>query len=332
MNLPGLSIIIVSLNCEKTLGECLKRISEQNYPKEKVEILLIDGGSVDSTKTIAEKFGVKIVDGGYRDNQEPRRYIGYLNARNEILVYIDSDNYLPTSDWLRRMVEPFIEDPEITATQTLHYEYEKGASIMNRYFALFGFNDPVAFYLGKADRMPWYKSSWSLPGKVISENDRYYKICFSPAEIPTIGCNGFLVRKTAFDKLNYQPEQFFHIDANYDLISKGLNKYGFVKNGIIHATSETVLKSFAKRIRYMKKHHNQLSALRKYRVFDSRSRKDILGLGLFILFSITILKPLYDSIRGFLKIRDIAWFLHPFICFSFTAAYGMSLVSGFLKK
>ena len=59
----------------------------------------------------------------------------------------------------------------------------------------------------------------------------------------TIGCNGFLVRRSAFEKIKYEPDEFFHTDVHVDLINMGLNKYGIVKNGIMHATADTFMMS-----------------------------------------------------------------------------------------
>lgn len=326
MNLPSLSIITVALNCENILEECYSRMVSQDYPKDKIELLCIDGGSTDRTRDVAVKWGARVIDGGYKENQEARRYVGYMNAKNEILVYLDSDNFLTEKEWLKKMVQPLIEDSEIIATQTLRYEYDKSQSLMNRYFALFGVNDPVAFYLGKADRLPWFNERWNLRGNVICEKETYYKVQFSTDFLPTIGCNGFLVRRSAFEKLNYEPEDFLHIDANYDLIKMGLNKYGIVKTAILHATGDTFVKSIRKRMDYMGIHHQRLRKIRRYRVFDATNRNDVLNLIKFVLFACTLFKPFYDSLKGYIKIRDIAWFLHPFICIGFTIGYGYSTI------
>ena len=56
-NLPTLSIITVARNCERLLQKCYKNISEQDYPKDKIEMLLIDGGSIDRTKEMADSYG-----------------------------------------------------------------------------------------------------------------------------------------------------------------------------------------------------------------------------------------------------------------------------------
>lgn len=47
--LPKISIVVVTLNNQRTLEECVKRIKEQDYPRELIEYLNIDGGSTDNT-------------------------------------------------------------------------------------------------------------------------------------------------------------------------------------------------------------------------------------------------------------------------------------------
>jgi len=110
---PFVSVIVPSLNSEKTLKRCLTTLLEQRYPKEKYEIVLIDGGSIDETLKIAEKFPVTIV-------HEPRRgrgnayNRGIKEARGNIIAFLDSDAYALDS-WLRIMVNEFKKEQEVAA-------------------------------------------------------------------------------------------------------------------------------------------------------------------------------------------------------------------------
>lgn len=55
--LPKVTIIIPCRNEEKFIGKCLDSLIVQDYPKDKLEILVMNGMSADKTKEIAEKYG-----------------------------------------------------------------------------------------------------------------------------------------------------------------------------------------------------------------------------------------------------------------------------------
>ncbi|HPL82737.1 MAG TPA: glycosyltransferase family 2 protein [Candidatus Omnitrophota bacterium] len=324
-----ISVIINTLNCADTLAECLRRIRSQDYPQDRIEIIITDGGSTDSTKEIGLRYGARIIDTGseYRDFSEKRMYLGFENARNEILAYINSDNYLIGDDWFKKMVFPFENDREIIAASSWHYHYDKNANYMTRYFSLFGVNDPIALYLGKADKLAWSEKKWNLRGKVIEENPQYYKIRYSKDSLPTVGNNGFLVRRSVYEKLTCGIDKFFHIDANYDLVSMGYNTHAIVKTTLLHITNNSLLTEIGKRISYMEIYHYRFSKYRRYKVFDSRIMADKINIMKFVLFSLTLIEPAYRSIRGYLKIRDWAWFIHPVACLGFLLAYTYGYIS-----
>lgn len=330
--LPSLSIIVVTLNCERYIGECLSRIIQQDYPKDLMEILIMDGGSTDRTKEIVKKFPVELINGGAKRNAEVRKSMAIRIARNEILFYIDADNYILEKDWLRKMVKPFMEHGDIVATYTLRYAYVKDETLLNRYYGLFGVGDPVAFYLRKADRLSWFEDDHDLRGKILEEKETYYKVKFTPATLPTVGCNGFLIRKDILKERNCPDNDFFHTDVNYDLVKMGYDKYAIVKSVIFHKIADSLIKLIKRRIHYMEIYYEELGKFRRYKLFNHKNKNDIINLTKFILYSLTFIKPFYDSLKGYAKIRDRAWFIHPFICIIFLFAYTYGIISAKLKN
>ncbi len=330
-NLPSLSIIIVTLNCESIIERCLSHIEDQNYPGQLIEVLVVDGGSTDSTLNIAKAHKVGIIDAGFPENQEARRAVGLLSAKNEILVYIDSDNFLPTNRWFLEMVEPFCEDEKIIATQTLHYTYIPDDTLMNRYSALFGGKDPVSFYFKKQDRLPWIENSWNLLGRVTTETKNYYTIEFD-SDIPTLGCNGFLIKRDILLKSNHEPTVFFHTDVLQDLIKKGYRRYGIVKNSIIHSANGGFLINLKKRYYYMFKFNQNMKHKRRYMIYNIKSFSDNMRLLKYILYTVTIIKPLYDSAKGYLRIKDFAWFLHLPMCWGTLFIYTIAVIQSVFNR
>ena len=53
---PLVSIVIPCLNEEDMIGPCLQSIVEQDYPQDRLEILVVDGGSTDATVDIVQGF------------------------------------------------------------------------------------------------------------------------------------------------------------------------------------------------------------------------------------------------------------------------------------
>ena len=59
MSLPKISIIVPCRNEEKFISECLNSLLNQDYPKNKIEILVMNGMSTDSTSKILKKYQKK---------------------------------------------------------------------------------------------------------------------------------------------------------------------------------------------------------------------------------------------------------------------------------
>jgi hypothetical protein len=130
------------------------------------------------------------------------------------------------------------------------------------------------------------------------------------------------------NKARVSLEEFFHIDVNYDLVSLGFDKFAAIKDTIIHLSGDNLFSFLKKRLRFMRIYHQDEYNLRRYRVYEPQDKWKLL---VFILYGLTFVKPLFDSSRGYLKIKDKAWFLHPLVCFTIIFVYGWGLISRLLK-
>lgn len=330
---PSISIILATFNSEDSIKECLDSLFFQDYPKEKIELIIADGGSKDKTLSIISKYKhklVKIPEG--KQEAEYNKGVALSHAKNEIILFIDHDNVMPHKSWLKKMVKPLIENEGISGVEVLRFAYRPKDNILDRYFALIGGVDPVPYYLGKDARLSYAFDKYNLLGQSQDKGD-YFLVKFDKDKIPTLGANGAMLRHKLLKYAKADPENFFHIDINYDLIKKGFNIYAFVKDEIIHYKKTKFvdfIKFLIRRKMIMERQYFESLNKRRYAVF--MSSQDKLGLLKFVVYSITFIKPLYDSLRGFLKIRDIAWFLHPFICFSFLLVYSAAVINKRLTR
>ncbi len=321
--LPTISVCIATYNSGKTLERCLKLIRQQDYPSNKIEILLGDGGSTDNTLAIAKKFKAKVLHvPSEKQHAEYNRGVAFNAAKGELALILDHDNFLPSRKWLKQMVEPLLVHKDVLASTTCYYHYDRKYLLLDRYFALFGTSEPLPYYLHKADRLRQYEKKWTLLGE--SEDcGKYYKVKFEhdPRKFPSIGSNGTLMRRELVIKhAHADADHHYPIDVLFDMVLEGYDTFAFVKNSVIHLThSRGIVEFFKRRIRFVNKYHFEEQSKRRWSVV---MKGDELNLGLYILYSLTLVKPTYDAFVGFLRIPDIAWFVHPFMCFGTTVIYG----------
>lgn len=330
MSNPTISIIIATFNSERTLDLCLRKVEEQIYEKNKTEIIVADGGSKDSTLKIARKYGAKIINvDKNKQNAEYNKGIGLKYAKNEIVLFLDHDNVMPHTHWLENIVQPFLEDKNIVGSEPLRFHYDPGMTLLDRYFALFGGSDPVVFYLGKNSHLSWASNRYNLFGNA-KDMGKYYKIAYSRNEIPALGGNGAALRREVLLRhAKADPDNFVHTDVVADLIRGGYNKYGIVKDTIIHLTNNKVLPFLARRKYFIEKYQLQYEYTRRYHIYDPA--KDKGRLFIYVILSLTFVVPIWDAIKGFYKVRDLAWFLHPFMCFAFVIIYSIPVFKGGIK-
>jgi len=107
-NLPLVSVIIPCRNEEKFIGNCLDSIIAQNYPGDKIEILVIDGMSEDDTKNILEKYSkknkfIEIIENTKRITPVAMN-IGIKKAKGDIIMRCDAHSEYP-KNYISEIVE-----------------------------------------------------------------------------------------------------------------------------------------------------------------------------------------------------------------------------------
>jgi len=329
-----ISIIIPTLNCQKLISLCLKSISIQGFKN--YEIIIVDGGSTDKTLNECRKYDCEILEPGYKENQEARRFFGVKKAKGDYILFIDSDNILPDDNSLQKLINPFRNnDFDVVASFSKWYSYNNDANYIDKYFCLLGVNDPITYYLNKNDRLPLGQNKINFNYKKIINFNNYDLIFFDKKKLPVLGANGYLIKKKFIDAvLPNQADEFFHIDINFDILQHFKSDklcFGFSNQKIIHQSNQSLMKILKKRVSYWDMHTNLLSKKRRYRVFNGKEFNDIIKLIFFIISAITIIMPTYHSIKSYVKTKNKLWFIHPIICFSFFLAYSLSILRKILK-
>jgi len=304
------SFIIPTLNAASVLESCLKAIKKQNFKN--YEIIIADGGSTDNTLKIAKKYQAKILKNPLK-TAEAGKAIGIKQAIGKYIALIDSDNILPTKNWLQKNIDILEKDSQLIGTEPIRFTYRPKAGFIERYSALTGVNDPYAFISGVYDRQNFINFKWT--GLKIDQIDKnqYIKITLKPNSIiPTIGANGTIF-KTDFLKNNLKSDYLFDIDILADYLNKNKKSIYFakVKQGIIHTFCESSIKKFIRKQNRRITDYFNYQNLRQFN-WNQTNKSGILK---FIFYTILIIPMLFDTLRGFLHKPDSAWFFHPLACF-----------------
>lgn len=336
-NLPSITILTNTLNNNiPVFKRVLESVKKQEYPVDLIEHLVFDKGSNNGCDKLAKQYGCKVFRRLEPPGMEELRIAeGFLIVKGELILILESDNILTSSDWLAKLVKPFVEEKNVVAAFSAYNTYEKDMSLTTRYSALFGSPDPTAYYLKKAQKIRMDQKEYDK-GMLIKQTRDYYIVRFTKETLPTIGDNGDMFLAKAIKQVLGKPEDYTHTDAFAKLLEKGYDTYGVVKSSIIHVARPDIGGFIKRKVQVKKNYYDGRRGRRVYLTYNPSSSKDRVNLFIFILFSLTIIEPLYESIRGFIKIRDSAWFFHPVMCFVMVFAYGTSEIEfgskNFLKN
>lgn len=111
---PHVCFIVVTYNAELFIGDCLASLLDQSYPADRIEVMVVDNASTDSTTEIVSELfpNVKLIASS--------RNLGFARANNlairrtdaDFIALVNADAVLERT-WLERMVEGMTSDPTI---------------------------------------------------------------------------------------------------------------------------------------------------------------------------------------------------------------------------
>ncbi|MGC9133567.1 MAG: glycosyltransferase [Nanopusillaceae archaeon] len=113
---PKVSIVVPAYNEEKNIRETIERLINLDYPKEKLEIIIVDDGSKDRTYEIAKEYErynfVKVYKKENGGKASALNY-GIKRVSGDYIVVLDADS-IPQNDSLKKMIKYFYLYPDIS--------------------------------------------------------------------------------------------------------------------------------------------------------------------------------------------------------------------------
>jgi cellulose synthase/poly-beta-1,6-N-acetylglucosamine synthase-like glycosyltransferase len=137
---PSCSILIPAHNEEKVIAATIESMLKLEYPKDKLQIIVINDGSKDATKSIIEQYAVKdarvqlfdIPKGEGGKGKSRTLNLGIKQAKGDVIAIYDADN-TPDKDSLRYLVAQLLLHKELGAVIGKFRTVNKNATLLTRF-------------------------------------------------------------------------------------------------------------------------------------------------------------------------------------------------------
>lgn len=306
---PSISFIIPTYNAAAHIQRCLKSIRGQDYSQERIEVIIPDGGSSDNTLDLAGQYNCKILQNQKR-LAEYGLQLGILNARGDFLVPFAADNELIGCNWVKKVIDLFSFDREISAVWG-RLASAKDDSSLNKYFELIQ-SDPLNWFLNK--NLSKYKKDSQI----------YGKDCFifnvDPRRPLVWGANGIAYRAAISRPIWAQEGYLGDNDAFQHMVEQGSNRVAYFDSPHVYHHHVANLKQwFTKWKRNYQSHFlDKLKTRNLQWVFVQDFKR---RLCFWLAYSLC---PLFSGMQAvYLALRDrnVHWLYHPLVSFLQTTVY-----------
>ncbi len=328
MTQPFFSIVIAAYNSERTIGYTLKSIKNQSISQNEVEILVVDGGSTDSTKKIAKKYGARIYDNPKR-LPEYAKAIGARYALGHFLIRMDSDEEFSYRTQLQNKMDFLNRHPEIKVLIPNRYSGGRKniCGISSEYMNIFG--DPFSYFIyhTKMDKYTTYQKN------IIKKEGKCAIMEFGKDDIFPLADSA-----TSALSLDYMREKYSDLYDTveftcgaYDRILSDTKLCGCINGDNIRHNCSSSFRVYLSKLKFrvinniFYKNESGFSAKEsicnklKYRKF------------LFCLYALFFPLPVIDSVRLSIVYRNPTFLLHfiylYYVCFQI-AALGLLKIRG----
>ena len=307
------SFFLPTHNEEPRIKRALETIDSQNYPKDKIEVLLVDGGSADKTIDIASKYSfVKVLE-------NPRKLadfgakIAVENANGDLFVIFAADNGLVSRDWLKTVNQILLSDRDLSVFWCKMIASSDDSNL-NKYYELVQ-NDPLSFFVN--NNLENYIKEAEL--KEFSSRSCYF-FNVDPLKPLIWGANGLVYRTKLIKDIIGREGFLGDNDVFQELIEEGKNKVVYSRDlSVYHHHVASIGQWISKWQRnYISHFLNQSQTRNLGWVIDKSFKYKLIA---WVVYSFIPLFSVVHSLWLALRDRNIYWLYHPIVSFAQAFTY-----------
>lgn len=306
--MPDISFVIPTYNAAFHLECCLKSIRNQAYPQDRIEIVVVDGGSTDNTLAFARQYNCRIFPNPKR-LAEYGLQIGVQNSSGNFLVPFAADNELVGNNWVKKVLDVFFYHRDVCAVWG-RLASAKNDSALNKYFELIQ-SDPLSWFLNK--NLNKYIAR-------AQKEDNYFLFAVDPAKPLVWGANGLVYRSEKVKHIWWQEGYLGDNDTFQYMIEQGNNKVAYFASPFVYHHHVANLREWIKKWKRNYKLHflDKLETRNLGWVFTSNFNLRLLY---WLCYSLCPIFSVAHSIYLALRDRNIYWLYHPLVSYLQTFVY-----------
>lgn len=305
---PLVSVLMPTLNSERTIEMCLASIRRQTLGRDEVEILIADGGSKDRTRAIAAEHGAIVLE-NERVLPEYGLNVALTAARGRYAIMLGSDEVLTNERSFAMKVRVLEENPHVHNVVPGGFETPEGYPAISDYVNRFG--DPFSFFMHRIDASDMWHMLQERYRVARAEPD-YLVVQLGPRDVLPICDDGH------FFSLEYlrtiaDPADLSIIPRLLNLMAREHRQLAVVKDDFMRHYSTSDYRTAKRKIewRIVGNVHHVASGSVGY-----ASREDLQPAAFsmkkyfFIPYSLSVIGPVIDAARMTVRYRNAAMLYH----------------------
>jgi glycosyltransferase involved in cell wall biosynthesis len=316
MSRPSFTFALPTLNAAGPLFErALGSIRAQDYPQGLVRILVADGGSTDSTRADAERYGAEVIDNPNRLAEWGVKE-GMLAAESDIVVVFAGDNELVGMDWLDQVARRFEADPELAAVYGRLVSGDDDTAL-NKYVALIQ-SEPLNWFLNR--------NLETYLGHAPLDADGFATFTVDPARPLIWGANGLAVRRAVALPVWQRDGYVADVDAFHATVRAGHARVAYRTEPYVFHHQIATLGDYRRKWRRNAVQHLVAQS-------DDRDLDWVLVPGFrrrAVLWGIYSIVPVFsgaDAVRRAWRDRSPYWLYHPVVTFLQAVTYAQAFAA-----